>query len=206
MEVVASFHPFIVTAASDWTGAAFGFAGIIVGGLITLAIAWQTRIAAERSWMRDSRRQIYDRFLTKAQQLHVACEACYAAERDAASVKAVQGAHSDFFQVYAVVQTVGQHPVVEASRKHGYRLDELKKEALGEEGVLHPPAFGFVSKRVRAARHDTVDAMRAELGLGTKSVRPPPNYHGFEDVDLPDGILLKEPSPDGGDVGMTASR
>jgi hypothetical protein len=97
MDPVAPFGSSIALAATDWTAAAFGFAGTMVGGLITLGVAWLTRVSAEHSWIRDSRRQIYDRFLTKAQQLHVACEACQKSNRDKASVKAVQQAYSDFF-------------------------------------------------------------------------------------------------------------
>jgi hypothetical protein len=67
-----------IVAASAYVAAAFGLAG---------SADWRHDRrhrqparrkagagAAERSWMRDSRRAIYDRFLTNAQKLLIACE------------------------------------------------------------------------------------------------------------------------------------
>ena len=58
--------------------AVFGFVGVLVGAVIaggvSLRIAKQTREAAERAWVRDNRREIYDRFLTCSQTLLNACE------------------------------------------------------------------------------------------------------------------------------------
>src|SRR6266516_4692769 len=89
--------------ASPYTTAAFGLAGSLIGGFIagtvSLLVARQAREAGERGWIRDSRRDIYDRFLSNAQKLLIACERTRAG-RDAA----VEGAYNDFFEAYGVVQ------------------------------------------------------------------------------------------------------
>lgn len=60
-----------------------GLLGAVIGGLtagvVSLLVAWQTRKAAERAWVRDNRREIYERFLTYAQSLLIACEAYHKA-------------------------------------------------------------------------------------------------------------------------------
>jgi hypothetical protein len=62
----------VLAATNPYGVAVVGLVGSLVGGLIagtvSLLVARQTRDAAERSWIRDSRRDIYDRFLTRAQQ------------------------------------------------------------------------------------------------------------------------------------------
>jgi uncharacterized membrane protein YhiD involved in acid resistance len=68
-----------LVAVSAYVTAALGLAGSLIGGAIagtvSLLVARQAREAAERSLMRDSRREIYyDRFLTNAQRLPLACE------------------------------------------------------------------------------------------------------------------------------------
>jgi hypothetical protein len=104
------------------------------------------------------------------------------------------------------VQTVGRLDVVESSRTHGYRLDELRDEAVGEEGVLKPPDFDRVSELVRFARHATVDAMRDELGLGKQSVAPPTNFNAFSDTDLVNRFVGKERRPGPGGAGNPPHR
>jgi hypothetical protein len=65
----ASMNP--ILAANPYVIAVLGFAGALRGGFIagtvSLLVAKHTRDAAERAWIRDSRRQIYDRFLTAAE-------------------------------------------------------------------------------------------------------------------------------------------
>jgi gas vesicle protein len=109
--------------------AAFGLAGALIGGLIagtaSLLVARQAREAAEKAWIRDSRREIYDRFLTNAQKLLIACEATkngYGNEEAEETEAALEAAHIDFFEVYVVVQTVAERPVVDAARVYAYRL------------------------------------------------------------------------------------
>jgi hypothetical protein len=165
-------------AASAYVAAAFGLAGTLVGGLIagtvSLRVARQAREAAERSWMRDSRRVIYDRFLTHAQKLLIACEG-------AAAKDELRQAYLNFFEVYGVVQTVAELPVVAAARVYAYRLLELTR------GGLEPARFARVAQLVRFARHDTIDAMRAELGL-TGSAGPPKGFNAFAGTDLEDAF------------------
>ena len=80
--------------------------------------------------------------------------------------------HSDFFEVYGVLQTVADRPVVDAARVYAYRLLELKERRLGTQNL------GAVAQLVRRARHDTIDAMRAELGV-EGSARPSADFNPF---------------------------
>jgi hypothetical protein len=175
-------------AVSAYVTAAFGLAGSLIGGAIagtvSLLVARQAREAAERSWMRDSRRDIYDRFLTNAQKLLIACEASRADTEQAA--EAVEHAHLNFFEVYGVVQTVAERPVVDAARVYAYRLLELGGAMRrGRGSQLDPAKFDRVAQLVRFARHDTIDAMRSELGLAG-SARPPKGFNPFGGTDLED--------------------
>ena len=171
-----------IMAANGYVAAAFGLAGTLVGGLIagtiSLRVAKQAREASERSWMRDSRREIYDRFLTNAQKLLIACEGSASLRESIGVVEdEFRPAYLNFFEVYGVVQTVAERPVVDAARVYAYRLLELAR------GGLEPAQFERVAQLVRFARHDTIDAMRAELGL-TGSASPPKGFNAFAGTDL----------------------
>ncbi len=172
-----------LAGVSPYVTAAFGLGGSLIGGFIagtvSLLVARQAREAAEQGWIRDSRREIYDRFLTNAQKLLIACERTRAG-RDAA----VEGAYNDFFEAYGVVQTVAERAVVDAARVYAYRLRELV-EGLGANSVLGAENFGSVARLIRLARHDTIDAMRGELGLHG-SARPPDGYNPFAGTELED--------------------
>ncbi|HZI74462.1 MAG TPA: hypothetical protein VFD73_10700, partial [Gemmatimonadales bacterium] len=67
-----------IAAGSSYATAVFGLTGVLIGafiaGAVSLWVAKQARDAAERAWVRDNRREIYDRFLTYAQTLLIACE------------------------------------------------------------------------------------------------------------------------------------
>ena len=171
-------------AVSAYVTAGFGLAGSLIGGAIagtvSLLVARQAREAAERSWMRDSRREIYDRFLTNAQKLLIAWEAAASGTEQAR--EAIEDAHVDFFEVYGVVQTVAERPVVDAARVYAYRLLELSGPGCRSRGHDNGPR---VAQLVRLARHDTIDAMRAELGLAG-SARPPADFNPFRGTDLED--------------------
>jgi len=84
----------------------------------------------------------------------------------------VDQAHSDFFEVYGVLQTVAERSVVDAARIYAYRLMELKQRRLGQQNS------GAVAQLVRRARHDAIDAMRAELGV-EGSARPLDDFNPF---------------------------
>ena len=174
-------------AASSYVAAAFGLAGSLIGGAIagtvSYLVARQAREAADKSWVRDTRREVFDRFLTRAQDLQATCEIYEAGDRTAASRDAVQRAFNEFFHAYAVVQTIAERRVVDAARVHGYRLHELRDEALGNPGQLHPPNFDRGDELVREARHDTVDAMRDELGLAGTAL-PENDFNAFAGNDL----------------------
>jgi gas vesicle protein len=147
----------------------------------TKEVAKQAREAAEREWIRDSRREIYDRFLTRAQRLLIVCEEAQESETKEAKAS-VETAFTEFFEVYGVVQTVADKASVDASRRYGYRLWELK-ESLDSMGVMGPENFDTVTPLIRDARQDTIDAMRVELGL-TPSVRFKGKYNPFVDTPL----------------------
>jgi hypothetical protein len=171
IELVAATNP-----------AVYGLLGSLIGGFIagtvSLLVAWQTRGAAERAWVRDNRRELYDRFLTNAQRLLIALEDAL----DHGSESELRGGFIEFFSAYGVVQTVADRPVVDAARTTAYRLLELKNEldAGNPSGRVY---FKQVAEHVRRSRHDVIDAMRLELGR-TDSARPPKSYDPFLGTDI----------------------
>ena len=168
-----------VLLVSDWAPAAFfGLAGSLIGGsmaaFVSIRVARETREAAEGAWVRDSRRQIYDRFLTAGQQYLIACQS--------RTDDAIKAAGVEFYAAYGVVQTVADTSVVEAARIYTRRLEELERIALRQDTKWGPVANVLVANHVRDARHDVIDAMRNDLGL-TGSVAPPKDFnpwHGTE--------------------------
>jgi hypothetical protein len=185
-----------LAAGISYGPAVFGLVGSLIGGLIagvvSFLVARQAREAAEHAWIRDNRREIYDRFLTCGQRLLVACEARRygrrgrwrpgrrpEAERAEASV---ESANIDFFGAYVVVQTVADTALVAAARVYMYRLWELKA-SLDSTSVMGRENFDRVAQLIRVARHDTINAMRAELGLGG-GVGPAAGYNPFVGTDL----------------------
>ncbi len=156
----------MVADVSPYVTAGVGLLGSLIGGsiaaVVTLMVARQAREAAASSWIRDTRREVYDRFLSTGQELLIAHEAR----------SAVDEAHSDFFELYGVLQTVAERPVIDAARVYAYRLMELKERRLGPEN------YGAVAQLVRRARHDVIDAMRAELGV-EGSARPSDDFNPF---------------------------
>ena len=167
---------------SPYASAAIGLLGTLIGGTIagyvSLHVARQARAAAERSWVRDSRRDLYDRLLTSAQQLLIACE----------ENEPVDAPYRGFFEAYGVVQTVAERPVVDACRVYAYRLLELvelghRRHGAGGASRLAGDRFGQVAQLVRLARHDAIDAMRSDLGL-EGSARPPAGFNPFAGTEL----------------------
>ena len=148
-------------------------------GGVTIYVAGKTREAAERGWVRDSRRVVFDRFLSQGQKLLIACEAANGSSGDDAGVDT---AFNEFFGTYGVIQTVADAAVVETGRRYAYLLWELR-ESLRERGVLPSGEFSSVAKLVRDARHQTIDAMRAALDLHGEA-RPPDPYNPFEGLQV----------------------
>jgi hypothetical protein len=176
--------------------AVYGLLGSLVGGFIagtvSLLVARQARDTAERTWVRDNRREMYDRFLTYAQRLLIAAEDT----RPRGSSTELEEAYTGFFSSYGVVQTVAERDVVDAVRTYAYRLLELKQE-LDAEKPSGPAYFRQVADLVRLARHDAIDAMRLELGR-SDSAKPPDHYNPFADTPLeqqyPDAIARRHAS------------
>jgi hypothetical protein len=162
--------------------AVYGLLGSLIGGFIagtvSLLVSWQARDTAERTWVRDNRREMYDRFLTYAQRLLIAAEDTRPRESSAE----LDEAYTGFFSSYGVVQTVAERDVVDAVRTYAYRLLELKEE-LDAEKPSGPAYFRQVAGLVRLARHDAIDAMRSELGR-SDSAKPPDHYNPFADTPL----------------------
>jgi hypothetical protein len=164
-----------IAAGNSITPAVFGLVGVLIGALVagaaSLWVAKQAREAAERAWMRDNRREIYDRFLTCAQTLLIACETAWRSEapnsfrrsETEGAGTAFGAADIKFWEAYGVVQTVADNRLVDASRVYAYRL--LALERLGSTSDVGSEVFKTVAGLVRDARHNTIDAIRAELGL-----------------------------------------
>lgn len=191
-----------LAAISPYVTAAFGLAGTVIGGSIAgyfnLVTAKQARQEARSAWILNSRREVYDRFLTTAQELLIACLESGSArdgrEGRAAepSTATVEEAYSTFFGVYGAVQWVAGRPVVDAARGYAYRLQELKR-GLESKSTLGGENFSSVAMTIRSARHDTIDAMRNELGLDD-SARPPSDYNPFAGTDLEGQYRARTPS------------
>jgi len=160
-----------VDIGSSYAAAIFGLVGSLIGGFIaagvSLLVARQARQAAEITWIRDNRREIYDRLLTFSERLLIACEACKEAPRDDVAARAsVETAFTNFWEVYGVVQTVADTRLVEAARIYAYRLWELAA-SLGSTSVMGPENFRRVAELIRDARYNMISEMRAELGLSS---------------------------------------
>ncbi|MEO7262910.1 MAG: hypothetical protein ABI047_16905 [Jatrophihabitantaceae bacterium] len=160
---------------------------------MTALLAVQTRMYANRSWIRSQRRDIYDRFLTNAQALHIACEE----QRDfSASEEALPKAFVEFFKAYSVIQTAAEQRIVDCARIYAWRLRELRLQ-LESSGIEGDEQFVCVSRWVRRARHDTIDAMRQDLGMSrTKSARPIDEFNPFAETPLADAWLTQHASID----------
>jgi hypothetical protein len=98
-------------------------------------------------------------------------------ERQKAIDDVTQQSYVALFDVYGVVQTAAQRPVVDAVRIYADRLLALK-EMLDADRFSLATHFNQVALLVRGARHDTIDAMRGELGL-MGSARPPEPFDAF---------------------------
>lgn len=177
----------LIAEASPYVAAGFGLAGTLIGGIVagtvSLRVARETKESAETRWIRDNRRDAYDRLLTHAQTLLIACEdARDGPHRSEQFAVHLQQAFVDFFSAYGVVQTIAERPVVVAVRVYGYRLLELK-EMLSSRGTFASDRFDEVAQLVRRARHHAIDAMRHDYGL-SDSVRPPEDFNPFDGTDL----------------------
>jgi len=148
------------------SSAVYALLGSLVGGLVagtfSFLLAWQTRKTAEQAWVRDNRREIYDRFLTHGQALLIAL----VEPHPDPSPDELHDAYVAFMSAYAVVQAVAERSVVDAARTYGYKLGRLKQ--LIDAGA--PDAY-TVAAQVRLDRQAAIDAMRLELGL-TGSAKP----------------------------------
>jgi hypothetical protein len=152
-------------------------------------VAEETRKAAETAWIRNSRREIYERFLTCAQSLQIACEAVQHRTgepghdawrwRSRPEIKgagaSVDAAHTAFFEAYGMVLAIAEDALVKAARTYAYQLWELKSmlDSPPTSVIEHPTPQDFeaVDKAIRHARHDTIAAIRPELGA-RGSARP----------------------------------
>jgi hypothetical protein len=139
--------------------AVYALLGSLIGGFIagsvSFLVAWQTRKAAEQAWVRDNRREIYDRFLTQGQALLIAL----VEPLPEPSADELHNAYVGFMGAYVVVQAVAERAVVDAARNYGYELGKLKQRI--DAGSTDA---GNVAARVRLYRQEAIDAMRLELG------------------------------------------
>jgi hypothetical protein len=179
----------IIAAVSTLTGsiiaAASALAGSLIGGGIAAGVsvkeARDNRRAAESSWVRDSRRAIYDRFLVAGQsllhELQTAKRTADAADKRHATIDA---AYSTFVGTYASVQTVAEVDVVQHAREQMYLLEALKS-ILDDRKWFESDQFDRIAEFVRFARQDTIDAMRADLDLDA-SAKPKTDKEEYEEA------------------------
>lgn len=177
----------IVDAASPYVVAAFGLVGSLIGGgiaaTVSLVLAGQARSEARSGWIRHNRREIYDRFLTDAQKLLVACED-YKESQPEDAESAIKRADSELVEGYAVMQIVADRRVVDAARVQVYRLGWLKDLTLKHlKSADEPQDYSRMVALSRESRHDTIDAMREELGL-SGSVSLTKRFDPFAGTDL----------------------
>jgi len=156
----------------------------VVGFLTTRAITSETIRASNDA----ARREIYARFLACAQRLLIVCEAAWLSDTEGAEAS-VETAHAEFFEAYAAMQIVGDNTMVDRARIYTYRLWELTA-SLGSTSVMGRENFAAVASLIRLARQDTIDAIRAGLGVGG-SVRPNEEFNPFA------GTVLEEKYADG---------
>jgi len=188
-----------MAAGSSYSTAVFGLVGVLIGavvaGGVSLWTANETRKAAERAWVRDNRRTIYDRFLTCGQTLLVVCEDARKADNEGAATT-VSSADVKFWEAYGVVLTVAGGELADAARTYAYRLQEAR-ESLRSKSVMPPDRFDRVTPLIREGRHATIDAMRVELGL-EKISWPEADYNSFLGTELQEEFAegLKNRRPD----------
>lgn len=193
--------PSLLAAESPYVTAAFGLFGSLIGGFIagtvSIMVARHARQAAELAWIRDSRNEIYDRFLTNAQELLVACLACRKARAEGTETdennEALELSYLKVTEAHAALQRLAGQAVINAARDLDYRTVELKRILDGDRslGAQH---FNRVAQLVRFARHDVIDAMRTELGAAD-SARPSTTYNPFQETDLRDEYAKSRPGP-----------
>jgi hypothetical protein len=180
-----------------YVAGAFGLVGAVLGGLIAGAtsrsVARNALDAAEAAWMRDNRRDLFDRFLSSAQRLLIASQDSWKDPDDQLSANARVAAGAEFWAVYGVIQTLADKEVVDAARVYAYRLQELEN-LINTTSRLGRERFYPVTREVRSARHDTIDKMRREFGL-TESVRPDPDFNPFEGTPLERPWATGDPVP-----------
>jgi hypothetical protein len=156
--------------------------GTLIGGGIAawsnLSLARRTRDENRHQWIRDQRATLYDRYLSEGQGVLVACvnRGMLSHERSAPRIDT-----SKLMGIYAVVQILASKPVVDAARIYGYRI--LALERLGLRGNVDETSFDEIGQLVRAARHDTIEAMRAELEL-PGSARPDDGFDEFRGTEF----------------------
>src|SRR3954452_1599304 len=138
--------------------AVYALAGSLIGGVVagtfSLLVAGRTQRASERAWMRDNRREIYDRFLTNAQRLLVAL----ADPPPQPKPNELHDAYVDFVSAYVIVQALAERDVVDAARTYGQRLIDDLKPLVDAGGRPGDPAIVALGRQVRLDRQATIDA------------------------------------------------
>jgi len=170
---------------SSYLPVALALLGPAIAGVIAVHVASRTRLAGLQSWKRETKRAIYDRFLSHAQRLLIECEARNPRGGGPAEggPEALHEAYRSFFEVYASLQTVAKLEVVDAARVYAYRLQELEMQTVGGRSVLDRTTFDIVARLVREARHDVIDGMRRDLDVG-ESAAPSKLYNPFTGTGL----------------------
>jgi hypothetical protein len=192
-------------AESPLVIAAIGLIGSLIGGgiaaTVSLVIAKQARDEARAEWIRNNRRDIYDRFLTSAQELLIAC-VHYRELPPKEAESAIKEADLKLFSAHVVVQTVADRGVAGAARIHAYRLmrlEQLTLDALGSN--IAPRNHSKIAPLSRESRHATIEAIREELGL-TDGIDLASGFDPFSGTELegqyPVRPYARQPQPQRG--------
>jgi hypothetical protein len=155
-------------ADTQYVAAVFGLAGSLIGGgitaFVTLRGATQNREEARRTWLKDSRLDVYPKFFEAAQSLHVACERRAADPRPATDE--IEDAYSRLMVQLAVVEVLGtEDKTIDPVRSYVYSLLDLMKECKRQTPSKNDAyRLGNI---VRDYRHKAISAMREEFGMLT---------------------------------------
>jgi hypothetical protein len=188
--------------SSAYVAGVFGLVGALLGGLIagltSLKLAREATTASARAWIRDSRRGVYDRFLSSGQRLLIGCETLKditGPEMEGSVRESVGKAYMEFFEAYGVVQTVAQPSVVDAAMEYAYRLQDLAGGLKPTSGAVATNDFDTVAKLVRDSRHKTINAMRRDLELERPDLTWADDYNPFTGIKELQDKWKGQPAP-----------
>jgi hypothetical protein len=106
--------------------------------------------------------------------------------------RAPSDAYEEFISSYVLMQALGSPALVRAAMTYAYRLFELDRTLqAAHDGTLagargSPTYLNEVVPAVRAARSETMDAVRVELGVPPLDRSQTTNFNPFSGTSLED--------------------